>query len=170
MHHLMICFSKGFTANMILVDLLQSVLTSNPSESQYSHTVSLKDDRGLFSRIAFVDISKAFDRVIHSGLICKLEHSGIDGSLLNRLSYYLGGRSQIARINDSFSNACYTNCGIPQGSVLGPLLFLIYVNDIAESIESSISLFADDTALLFSSRCPLHLYQVLTRDLHTLSD
>ena len=125
MHHLMICFSKGFTANMILVDLLQSVLTSNPSESQYSHTVSLKDDRGLFSRIAFVDISKAFDRVIHSGLICKFEHSGINGSLLNRLSYYLGGRSQIARINDSFSNACYTNCGVPQDSDLGPVLFLI---------------------------------------------
>ena len=74
------------------------------------------------------------------------------------------------KINDSFSNACYTNCGVLQGSVLGPLLFLIYVNDIAESIGSSISLFADNTALSFSSRCPLHLHQVLTRDLHTLSN
>ena len=100
--------------------------------------------------------------------IYKLEQLRIDGSLLNLLSSHLSGRSQIVRINDSFSNACYTNCGVPQGSVLGPLLFLIYVNDIAESIESSISLFADDTALLFSSRCPLHLHQVLTRDLHTL--
>jgi len=115
-------------------------------------------------------ISKAFGRVIHSGLIYKLEQLGMDGSLLNLLSPYLSGRSQIVRINDSFSNACFTNCGIPQGSVLGPLFFLIYVNDVAESIESSISLFADDTALLFSSRCPLHRHQVLTRDLHTLSN
>jgi len=117
-----------------------------------------------------MDISKAFDRVIHSGLIYQLEQLGIDGSLLNLLSSYLSGRSQIIRINDSFLNACYTNCGVPQGSVLGPLLFVMYVNDIAESIESSITLFADDTTLLFSSRCPLHLHQVLTRDLHTLSN
>ena len=84
------------------------------------------------------------------------------------LSSCLSGKSQIVRISDRLSNACYTNCGVPQGSVLGPLLFL--VNDIAKSIESSISLLADDTALLFSSRYPLHLHQVLTRDLHTLSN
>jgi len=72
-----------------------------------------------------MDISKAFNRVIHSGLICKLEHSGIDGSLLNLLSYYQGGRSQIVGINESFANACYTNCRVLQGSNLGPLLFLI---------------------------------------------
>jgi len=108
----------------------------------------------------------ALAKKVWETLIYKLEQLGIDGSILNLLSAYLSGRSQIVRINDSFSNACYTNCGLPQGSVLGPLLFLIYVNDIAESTESSISLSTDDTALLFSSRCPLHLHQVLTRDLH----
>jgi len=84
-------------------------------------------------------ISKAFDRVIHSGLIYKLEQLGTDGSLLNLLSSYLSRTNELVRTNDSHSNVCYTNCGVPQGSVLGPLLFLVYVNDIAESIESSIS-------------------------------
>jgi len=65
------------------------------------------------------------------------------------------------RISNSYSNVYYTNCGVPQGSVLGPLLFLAHANGIADCIESSISLFADDTALLFSSNCPLHLHQVL---------
>jgi len=116
-----------------------------------------------------VDASKDFDGVIHSELIYKLQQLAIDGSLLNLLSSYLSGRSQTVRINDSYSNACCTNCGIPQGSVLSPLLFVIYVNDIAESPEISISLFADHTALLFSSCFPLHLHKVLTCDLLALS-
>jgi len=86
---------------------------------------------------------------------------------LNLLSSYLSGRSQIARIDDIYSNVSYTHCGVPQGSVLCPLLLLVYVNDISESTEFSISLLADYTALLFSSNCPLHLHQVLTRDLLT---
>jgi len=117
-----------------------------------THKLYTAYNRSLSSRIVFMDISRAFDRVIHSGIIYKLKQLGIDGSLLNLLSSYLSGRNQLVRINDSFSHACYTNCGVPQGSVLDPLLFLIYVNDIVESIESSNSLFADDTALLFSSR------------------
>jgi len=92
-----------------------------------NHKLYTAYDRGLSSRIVFMDISKGFDRVVHSGLIYKLEQLGIDQSLLNLLSSYLSGGSQIVRINDSSSNACYTNCGAPQGSVLGSLLSLIYV-------------------------------------------
>jgi len=115
-----------------------------------------------------MDISKAFDPVLQSVWIYKLQQLGIDGSLLDLLFLYLGGRSHIVIINDSCSNACFMNCGIPQGPVFRPLLLLLYVNNIADTTESPISLFADDTALLFSSNCPLHLHQVLTRDLHTI--
>ena len=70
--------------------------------------------------------------------------------------------------NGSTSEICYTNCGIPQSSVLGPLLFLINVNDISDNIQSSISIFADDTTLYFSSKFPKHLHLVLSEDLLTL--
>ena len=68
----------------------------------------------------------------------------------------------------SVSDLKYTNCVVLQGSVLGPLLFLVYVNDIATNIKASISLFADFTTLFYSDKCPVHVHSVLTQDLCTL--
>jgi len=93
---------------------------------------------------------------------------GIVGSLLTLLTSYLENRPEVVCINGSTSEVCYTNCGAPQGSVLGPLLFLIYINDNSDNIQSSISLFADDTTLHFSSKFPSHLHLVLSEDLLTL--
>ena len=90
-------------------------------------------DSNLSSRIVFLDISKAFARVDHTCLIFKLQQIGIVGSLLSLLSFYLFRRSGRTR-----SDFKYTNCGVPQGSVLGLLLFLIYVNDTATNIKASI--------------------------------
>ena len=110
-------------------------------------------DSNLFSRIVFLDISKAFDCVDHTCLLFKIQQLGIDGPLLNFLSSYLSQRSQVVLINRTLSDLKYTSCDVPQGSVLGPLLFLIYVNDIAKNINASISLslFADDTTLYYSA-------------------
>ena len=93
----------------------------------------------------FCDISKAFDRVWHRGLILKLKKYGIRGDLLQWFESYLTNRSQQVRINDSLSFPKHTNAGVPQGSVLGP--FFIYINDLANSLEGSASLFADDTSI-----------------------
>jgi len=125
-------------------------------------------DSNLSSRIVFLDISKAFDGVDHTCLLFKIQQLGIDGPLLNLLSSYLSQRSQVVLINRTLSDLKYTSCGVPQRSVLGPLLFLIYVNDIAENINVYISLFADDTTLYYSAKCPLHLHRVLSQDLSTL--
>ena len=97
-------------------------------------------DSNLSSKIVFLDISKAFDRVDHTCLIL-LQQLGIVGSLLNLLSSYLLRRFQVVLLGRTRSDLKYANCGIPQGSVLGSLLFLIYVNDIATNIKESISLF-----------------------------
>jgi len=105
-------------------------------------------DSNLSSRIGFLDISKAFDCVDHTCLLFKIQELGIDDPLLNLLSSYLFQPSQVVLINRALSDLKYTSCGVAQGSVLGPLLFLIYVNDIAKNINASISLFADDTTLI----------------------
>ena len=95
-----------------------------------------------------LDASAAFDRVWHAGLIFKLRQFGIRGTMLNLFIDYLSNRKQRVVIEGQCSNWTYIRSGVPQGSILGPLLFLIYVNDIIDDIESGILLFADDTCLL----------------------
>ena len=94
-----------------------------------------------------LDISKAFDKVWHEGLLFKLERIGISGNLLNLLKSFLNNRFQRSVFNGQCSNWSLMLAGFPQGSVLGPLLFLIYINGLPESLESTFKLFADDRSL-----------------------
>ena len=95
----------------------------------------------------FLNISKAFDKVWHKGLIFKLKSYGVDGSLLKLMENYLTGRQQRVALNGQNSSWKNILAGVPKGSVLGPLLFLIYINDLPNGIESICKIFADDTFL-----------------------
>ena len=103
-------------------------------------------------RVIFCDISKAFDRVWHSGLIYKMKAVGIDGDLLRLLENYLCNRQQRVVIKGQTSEWGEISAGVPQGSVMGPLMFLIYINDLVTSVSNDINikLFADDTLLYFA--------------------
>ena len=95
----------------------------------------------------FCDISKAFDRVWHRGLLAKLASFGISGNLLDWFKSYLSDRKQRAVLNGCTSDWAQVSAGVLQGSILGPLLFVIYINDIFSEIQCVIRLFADDTSL-----------------------
>ena len=105
-------------------------------------------------RAVFLDISKAFDKVCHAGLIFKLKQNGISGSLFKLFQNYLSNRKQCVVLNDSTSEYSGIESGVPQGSVLGPLLFHIYINDLERNIKSNIKFFADDTMLFSSVKDP----------------
>ena len=118
----------------------------------------------------FCDISKAFDRVWHRGLLHKLEKYGIKGDLLFWLTSYLNSRKQEVFVNGVLSSEQGTNAGNPQGSVLGPLLFLIYINDIADELIDKVHLYADDTSLSYSSSNLADIEMILNNDLKKLNE
>ena len=96
-----------------------------------------------------LDISKAFDRVWHKGLLFKLKQLGITGNLLNWFASYLSNRCQRVVVGGQRSSIKYTNAGVPQGSILGPMLFLVYIYDMCKGLSSGAHQFADDTTLIF---------------------
>ena len=96
-------------------------------------------------RAVFLAISRAFDRVWHSGLLFKLRQIGIVDQALDIVKDFLTNREQRVVIDGQFSEWAPISAGVPQGSILGPLLFLVYINDITEVIFSDIRIFADDT-------------------------
>ena len=121
-------------------------------------------------RVVFLDLSKAFDRVWHKGLLFKLKQLGIVGSLLSWFENYLSDRHQCVVIDGQSSDRIRIEAGVPQGSILGPLLFVIFINDIVKEIQTNIRLFADDTSL-FHSIVDSHLTQrLLNQDLLKISE
>ena len=100
----------------------------------------MEDVRGIF-----LDLSKAFDRVWHDGLIYKIKCIGITGNSLKLIESFLSNRFQLVVLNGQSSSWTPVCAGVPRGSILGPLFFLIYINDLSKDISSTVKLFADDT-------------------------
>ena len=111
-------------------------------------------DKKLYSCGAFIDLQKAFDTVNHSMLLRKLNHYGVRGIINDWFASYLVGRQQITQIGPkNISKNEVVLSGVPQGSVLGPLLFVLYINDMSNSSDKlKFYLFADDTNLLYADK------------------
>ena len=120
-------------------------------------------------RAVFLDISKAFDKVWHEGLLYKLKSMGISGELYNLLENYLSGRFQRVILNGQTSSWRPVLAGVPQGSILGPLLFLIYINDLPNELKSNAKLFADDTSIYTIVKDKNESANILNNDLQLIS-
>ena len=128
-------------------------------------------DNKQFSVGVFVDLSKAFDTLNHKILLHKLEHYGIRGIALKWFESYLCYRMQFVEFNGAKSIHLKIKCGVPQGSILGPLLFLIYINDIAYvSKILHLILFADDTNIFYANDDIVTLINTLNQQLSLINE
>ena len=131
----------------------------------------LNIDNRKYTGLIFIDLKKAFDTVDHEILLEKLKMYGVTDLEHDWFTSYLDNRKQFCRINGSSSDVKGINCGVPQGSCLGPLLFLIYINDLPFSLQKShVSMYADDTTISLSSKSIGDLQNDLNLDLLKLQD
>ena len=108
------------------------------------HDLLQTNDRNIQMDIAILDFSKAFDTVPHDRLLQKLEAYGIRGNLHKWLTSFLKDRQMNVVVEGEHSDSAYVESGVPQGTVLGPLMFLCHINDLPDCVKSQVRLFADD--------------------------
>ena len=131
---------------------------------------SVNIDNGLLNGVVFIDLTKAFDTIDHKIILRKMSYLGVDQAAVKWFSSYLSGRTQRCSVNGKLSTARTLRCGVPQGSILGPLLFLIYINDLPNSLRDAVPrMFADDTNLTLSAKTLTELKLALTPELNNLS-
>ena len=148
-------FRANYSPEHAVLDVV-STCYNNISNKQYTGLIML-------------DLKKAFDSVTHTILLSKLDHYGIRGNAHKLLSSYLRNRRQYVNINNVYSDTQSINYGVPQGSILGPLLFLLYINDLENSVNNTTRLFADDTCIIANSSTILELEQHLNLELNNIA-
>ena len=136
-----------------------------------THTVfkALDCNPPLDVRSVYLDISKAFDRVWHDGLIYKLKRCGVSGQLLLLIQSFIKDRKQRTVLNGQNSTWGDISAGVPQGSILGPLFFLVCMNDLAVGLKCNVKLFADDTSLFTVVEDPNTAANDMNHDLDLIS-
>ena len=143
--------------------------TVNQPMLLYHNICKALDNRHEFC-IVFFDVSKAFDKVWHKGILFKLYHAGVQGRLLEWLTDYPSNRYQRVVLNGSYSDLSFLKASVPQECILGPLLFLVYINDIVDNLEININLFADDTSLSLETDNPDSCWAKLQSDVNKIND
>ena len=125
---------------------------------------------GFEEGMVLIDLQKAFDTIDHSILLEKMSCLGFAGKTIAWYKSYLTNRSFIVNVGKEFSSPGKLSCGVPQGSILGPLLFLLYVNDIPQAVNSELLLYADDTCLIYMGKAIQKIEEQLNSDFTSLCE
>ena len=160
------------TENNIIYDLqfgFRQKFSASHALINFTENIRQALDEGYIGCCIFVDLQKAFDTVDYEILLSKLDYYGIRGISNNWFKSYLSNRKQFVSINGYDSGLAEIKCGVPQGSVLGPLLFLLYINDLNQAIKfCKVHHFADDTNLLYLGKSIKKLNKLVNYDLKNL--
>ena len=148
-------FRKGYSTDTCLIHL--------------SDFIRFSMDQGQMVGMVLLDLQKAFDTVDHGVLLMKLHAIGLHADAIRWFRSYLTGRNQCVDISGTLSSKASVTCGVPQGSILGPLLFLIYVNDLSGVVKGKVLLYADDTGILVSGKSKSEIEAALSRSLELVS-
>ena len=130
-------------------------------------------DDGKVTGAIFLDLKKAFDTVDHSILLCKLNEAGVYGTELKWFESYLGDRQQATHVDGKLSKLDNIKTGVPQGSIIGPLLFVIFINSLPSCVTgtgSKVHMYADDTMIMFSGSNTNELQKVMNRGLDQVAN
>ena len=160
-------------SNNLLYELQSGFRSSFSTDSCLIHLsdfIRKQQDKGHFTGMVILDLQKAFDTVNHKILLDKLQAMGVGQIAVQWFKSYLSGREQLVSIADKRSDFRTVSCGVPQGSILGPLLFLIYVNDMKAAVKCKLLLYVDDSALLVSGKDVSEVERTLSMELGAVSE
>ena len=175
-HILVSNINKHLAIESILADCQHGFRSQRSCETQlvqFYHDI-VENLEGAYNRghkqidLIIMDFAKAFDKVPHRRLLYKLRYYGIRGTTLEWITSWLSGRSQKVVLDGQASEPVPVLSGVPEGSVLGPVLFLIFINNLPDNIRSSVRLFADDCVLYRNINSPKYC-ELLQEDLNSLA-
>ena len=165
--------SDYLSENRLLYEFQSGFRSSYSTDTCLIHLtdyIKLENDKGNFTGMVLLDLQKAFDTVDHTILLNKLKWLGADDLTVQWFRSYLTGRTQVTDIGGTLSEPKGVTCGVPQGSILGPLLFLLYVNDMASAVRCKLLLYADDSALIASGKNVADIESTLSSELEYVSN
>ena len=164
--------TNGFLSDEDILYNYQSGFRGNHSTNLYlsflTDKVSRGFDEGLLTGMILIDLQKAFDTIDHEILLQKLKAIKFSESTIKWFKSYLSERIFLVNIENKLSDFGRTSCGVPQGSILGPLLFLIYVNDMSQAVTSTLLLYADNSCILYQHKDVVQIEKRLNEDFENL--